>query len=84
MSSLPALLQAQVTTSNITGTVTSTDNAKLLGATVTATHVPTGTIYRASVSESGSYGLFNVRSGGPYTVRVEFVGYAVPTVARLV
>lgn len=76
MVALPVLLQAQVTTSNITGTVTSTENAKLAGATVTATHVPTGTVYKASVLESGSYGLYNVRSGGPYTVKVEFVGYA--------
>lgn len=71
----PFFVKAQVTTSNITGTVTSTDNAKLQGATVTATHVPTGTVYKTMVSDKGDYGLFNLRSGGPYTVKVDYVGY---------
>jgi len=73
---LPILTKAQVTTSSISGTVTSTDTSKLQGAVVTAMHEPTGTAYKTVVSSNGSYNLFNLRSGGPYTVKVEYVGYA--------
>ena len=37
---------AQVTTSGINGIVTA-DNEEAIGATITAKHVPSGTIYRA-------------------------------------
>ncbi|MGC4038931.1 MAG: TonB-dependent receptor [Chitinophagaceae bacterium] len=67
-------LHAQVTTSNITGTVTDGKNG-LAGATITAVHTPSGTTY-ATVSKTG--GVFNLpglRAGGPYTVTINYVGY---------
>lgn len=67
--------QAQVTTSSISGNVTDGKGAPLVGATVIATHVPSGTQYGAVADVKGNYRLYNVRPGGPYTVSFSMVGY---------
>ncbi|WP_295120931.1 carboxypeptidase regulatory-like domain-containing protein [uncultured Chitinophaga sp.] len=69
---------AQVTTSSLTGTVKD-KNEPLLGATVKATHLPTGTVYGTTSQTSGNYTIPNMRVGGPYRVEVTFVGYATQT-----
>ena len=67
---------AQVTTSGINGKVTSEqDKEEIIGATITATHVPSGTVYRAVTNVSGRYMLENLRAGGPYEVEVSYVGF---------
>ena len=65
---------AQVTTSGITGKVTA-NNDEIIGATITAKHVPSGTIYRAVTNVSGRYAMSGMRSGGPYEVEVSYIGY---------
>ena len=45
---------AQVTTSGITGIVTA-DGEEAIGATVTARHMPSGTVYRAVTNINGRY-----------------------------
>jgi hypothetical protein len=70
----PGLLKAQVTTSSITGTVRS-GNEALAGATISAFHRPTGTVYRTASLTGGLYNLVNLIPGGPYTIEVTFVGY---------
>ena len=65
---------AQETTSEIQGTVSS-GKEKLAGATVTALHTPTGTVYKTTTRQDGRYNLPNVKIGGPYTVSVSYVGY---------
>jgi outer membrane receptor protein involved in Fe transport len=72
--SIPAFLIAQVTTSSISGTIRS-GNEALEGATVTAIHVPTGTLYHTSSMKGGVFNLVNMIPGGPYNVDVSFVGY---------
>jgi len=63
-----------VTTASVNGIVTDAKGA-IPGATVTITHVPTGTVY-ASVSRSdGRFNIPNLRVGGPYTFKVSFIGY---------
>lgn len=62
-------LQAQVTTSSIQGVITQS-----AGATVKATHLPTGTVYTGTVSNSGQFNIPNMRVGGPYRVEVEGKG----------
>ena len=57
-----------VTTGTITGEVKDAQGGVLPGATVTATHVPTGTTYEAVTSPEGHYTMQGVRVGGPYTV----------------
>ncbi|GEO09156.1 TonB-dependent receptor [Segetibacter aerophilus] len=71
----PFLVIGQVTTSNISGTVTSS-SGPLAGATITATHLPTGTIFRSSSLSKGVYNLVNMIPGGPYKLDVSFVGYS--------
>ncbi|HOO67465.1 MAG TPA: carboxypeptidase-like regulatory domain-containing protein, partial [Bacteroidales bacterium] len=70
-----ASLMAQVTTSTLSGKITETDGQPLPGATIIATHVPSGTVYGASANTQGSYSIQGMRPGGPYTVNVTFIGY---------
>ena len=47
----------------------------LPGATVIATHLPSGTTYGNATRDNGQFDLLNLRIGGPYEVKVSFVGY---------
>lgn len=72
----PSASAAQgVTTSALTGVVTSSDGQPITAATVTAVHVPSGTQYRAIVTSSGRYNLPNLRVGGPYRITATSIGY---------
>ncbi len=64
-----------ITTATITGSVTSSTGEPLVGATVRATHEPSGSPYGASVNAAGRFTIPNVRVGGPYLIVVEYVGY---------
>jgi len=68
-------LFAQITTSAIAGSVKSTTNEALVGATVVATHLPTGTKYTTVSRGGGVIRIENMRSGGPYLIEVTFVGF---------
>ncbi|MBN8862962.1 MAG: TonB-dependent receptor [Sphingobacteriales bacterium] len=65
---------AQVTTSTITGTVKSSKGEGLAGASVTATHLPSGTNYTTIATKDGAFTLPGLRIGGPYTVKIAFTG----------
>jgi len=70
------MISAQVTTSNMRGTITDEQGAPLLGANVIAVHTPTGTRYGGISNEDGRYNLRNMRIGGPYEVTVSYVGFS--------
>lgn len=73
---IPALAIGQgVTTSSLTGVVTDSSGETLPGANVTAVHVPSGTTFGTTTLMDGSYRISNMRVGGPYTIRVSFIGY---------
>ncbi|WP_461451830.1 TonB-dependent receptor [Mucilaginibacter sp.] len=63
-----------VTTASINGIVTDSKGA-IPGATITITHIPTGTVYSTGSRSDGRFNLPNLRVGGPYTFKVSFVGY---------
>lgn len=67
-------IMAQVTTSSINGKVVA-DGEVIIGATVTARHEPSGTMYRAATNENGRYTIQGMRVGGPYTITISYVGY---------
>ncbi len=69
-------LHAQVTTSSINGKITDSKGEELPGATVYATHEPSGTRYGTASTETGNYVFPNVRVGGPYKITVSYIGFA--------
>ena len=68
------IASAQVTTSSISGRVADSEGA-VVGAAVVATHVPSGTNYYSITDKNGSYRINAVIPGGPYSVKVEMLGY---------
>ena len=69
------MIQAQVTTSSMSGRVTDVDGA-VIGATVVATHTPSGTTYGTVTNMEGRYNLNGMRVGGPYTIVISYIGYS--------
>lgn len=67
-------VQAQTSTSRITGTVTDQTGAVLPGATVTAKHQATGVEYTTTTTTAGAYALESLPVGR-YTVTVEASGF---------
>ena len=67
-------LHAQVTTSGMSGRVTDADGA-IIGATIVATHTPSGTNYGAVTNNEGRFNITGMRVGGPYRVEVSYIGY---------
>ena len=63
------------TTSDIKGRVTGPDGLSLIGANVVAVHLPSGTETGTATDEEGYYQLPGMKVGGPYTLRVTYVGY---------
>ncbi len=66
---------SQVTSSSITGFIKSNLGERLPGVTVQAIHTPTGTKYYGETDGAGGYSIPSVRPGGPYTVKVAYLGY---------
>lgn len=71
--SLTSAVMAQITTSGISGKVTS-KGEEVIGATITATHQPSGTIYRGLTNLDGRFTIQGMRVGGPYKVEIAYLG----------
>jgi hypothetical protein len=65
---------AQVTTSSLGGRVADEAGEPLAGAAIVAVHTPTGTQYATIANSEGRYTIGGMRTGGPYTVEISFVG----------
>jgi hypothetical protein len=68
-------IQAQVTTSSISGKVKDKTGQEVPGASVIATYLPTGAKYGVASSGDGHFTIANMNPGGPYKIVVTFVGY---------
>ena len=66
---------AQVTTSSMSGKVSEKNGTAVVGATIIATHTPSGTKYYATTDNNGNYRIMNMRVGGPYEVEASLLGY---------
>ena len=77
------LAVAQVTTSAISGKVTSDKGEELIGVTVVATNVPTGVKRGTGTEPDGRFTIPNLAPGGPYSVTVTYVGYKEQTVTNV-
>ncbi|MEC5394165.1 TonB-dependent receptor [Bergeyella sp. RCAD1439] len=67
-------IHAQVTTSSMQGVVTQSTGSISAGASIRATHLPSGTVYSSTANSSGSFTLSNMRVGGPYKIEVSKAG----------
>ena len=67
---------AQITTSGMSGTIKNAKNEALTGATIKATHVPTGTVYNVQSRANGRFDITNMNNGGPYKMEVSYVNYS--------
>jgi hypothetical protein len=76
---LSTTILAQETSSSIGGVVKSDKDEPLVGATITATHNPTGTVYRSVSRAGGVFNINNMQPGGPYTLAFSFVGLTTET-----
>ena len=70
-----SFLSAQITTSSISGIVTSSTGEALVGASIIATHQPSGSRYATVSHSGGEYSIKNMRVGGPYLIQISFVGF---------
>ena len=67
------------TTSSMSGKIGDSQGGILAGATIVATHVPSGTIYGATANNQGLYSIQGMRPGGPYKVEISFIGFSKET-----
>ena len=65
-------IQAQETTSTLSGTVTDSKGSIIVGASVMVKHEPTGFITGTQTNNKGIYVLPNLKPGGPYTITISF------------
>ena len=73
-------IMAQITTSALSGSVTIQDTKEeVIGATVVATHDPSGTRYTAVTNVNGQFTIQGMRTGGPYTVTISYIGFETKT-----
>ncbi len=72
-------VQAQITTSSISGLITDSKQEALPGATVQAVYTPTGTNYATTTDADGRYRINNMNAGGPYLITVTYVGFNTET-----
>lgn len=66
---------AQVTSSSVSGSIKDAKGGPLPGASVRATHLPSGTVYTAASNKDGLFNIPGMRIGGPYKIEVSYVGF---------
>ncbi|MDD4848748.1 MAG: carboxypeptidase-like regulatory domain-containing protein, partial [Bacteroidales bacterium] len=73
---------AQVTTSALSGTIM-VDNESLEGATIKITHNASETYWGTISNHQGRFNIQGLRSGGPYTVEISYMGFQPQTFTNI-
>ena len=68
-------LRAQETSATLSGSVYDNKGATVNGASIVVKHEPTGAVSSTQSNKKGIYTIPNLKSGGPYTIKISFVGY---------
>ena len=63
---------SQNTSASIDGVVKDSRGEKVIGASVTAKHIPSGTVFQARSNKKGHFYIPNLRAGGPYKIEIEY------------
>lgn len=71
-----ATVNAQVTTSSMAGHVADKQGEDIISALVRVVHKPSGTTYNAVTNVDGRWAIQGMRVGGPYEVKITYVGFA--------
>lgn len=66
----------QVTTSSMSGVIKDSKGETLPGATISATHLPSGSVYSGVSNKDGLFTIPAMRVGGPYKVEVSYIGFS--------
>jgi hypothetical protein len=66
---------AQETTATLSGLITDNKSNPVNGAIITVKHEPTGYVTTAQSNKKGLYTIPGLKAGGPYTIKISFVGY---------
>ncbi len=74
LASFVGVVNAQVTTAAMSGQIMAEGDV-VIGANIVAVHEPSGTTYGAVTNLDGRYTIQGMRTGGPYTVKVSYIGY---------
>ncbi len=80
MSLTAAVVNAQVTTSAMSGHVSDELGEDVISALVRVVHQPSGTTYSAITNADGRWAIQGMRVGGPYEVEITYIGYADRTI----
>ncbi len=68
------VMTAQVTSADISGIVMA-GNETAIGATITAKHIPSGSVYRGITNIDGRFIISGMRAGGPYEIEISYIGF---------
>lgn len=66
---------AQVTSSELKGTILDNNQELVPGAHVTLVHIPTGRKQQTVTNNQGGYFVPQLKPGGPYAISVQFIGF---------
>lgn len=78
-------VMAQITTSALAGKVSIQDTKEeVIGASVQVVHEPSGTRYAAVTNVDGRFSIQGMRTGGPYTVTVSYIGFQTKVIKGVV
>jgi len=73
---------AQITTSGLSGKITD-GKEDVIGAIIEAKHQPSGTLYKAVTNSKGQFTINGMRVGGPYEVKISYIGYQTKVVNNI-